>query len=70
MCDADYDGCTGYDKYEGGARASLIAYEEPKPEPQPVVTEPPKPTNTTLTNQWGSLTLENEQLSALQKAVL
>lgn len=34
-CDADYDGCSGYDKYDGGARAKLIpAVIETKPEAQ------------------------------------
>lgn len=32
-CSADYDGCTGLDKSEGGARAELTRYYEPKPEP-------------------------------------
>ncbi len=34
-CDADYDGCSGYDKYDGGARAKLIpAQKETKVETQ------------------------------------
>ena len=34
-CDADYDGCTGYDKAGGGARAQLIRYYAPEPVPEP-----------------------------------
>lgn len=44
ICDADYDGCTGYDKHGGGARARLERYYEPEPEPAPEPqTTPPTP---------------------------
>jgi len=45
-CDADYDGCTGYDKHGGGARARLERYYEPEPVvPEMEPTQPvPEPT--------------------------
>lgn len=53
VCDADYDGTTGYDKNGGGSRGQLIQYEEeevsvtqkvplnPQPEPIMVVQKTP-----------------------------
>jgi hypothetical protein len=46
VCDADYDGCTGYDKHGGGARGRLIRYV---PEPEPSVLENTTTNTTTLT---------------------
>jgi hypothetical protein len=41
-CDADYDGTTGYDKYEGGSRGQLISYvEEEVSVTQEVTPSPP-----------------------------
>ena len=37
-CDADYDGCTGYDKYDGGARAKLTPAKKETTEPKVNVT--------------------------------
>lgn len=42
FCDADFDGCTGYDKHGGGARARLYRYV-PEPEPEPVPEPEPEP---------------------------
>lgn len=47
-CDADYDGCTGYDKYGGGARARLTRYYEPEPEPPVEVVPPAEPKSVTV----------------------
>jgi len=43
-CDADYDGCTGYDKHGRGARAKLHRFTpQPKPAPQPSPEPVPAP---------------------------
>jgi nitrite reductase/ring-hydroxylating ferredoxin subunit len=69
ICDADYDGCTGAEKHGSGARAWLSPYEEPEPvQAQEVVEnvtiEPP--TNTTITSDWGVITVDNKHLELLQ----
>jgi nitrite reductase/ring-hydroxylating ferredoxin subunit len=57
-CDADYDGCTGYDKYQGGARGQLEAYTEP----EPTVTNNDSTTNMTTNTTTPILTpLEKAQ---------
>ena len=69
VCDSDFDGCTGADKHADGAWGWLSPYEEPEPV---VVTEyvAPQPTHTTISNQWGSITLENHKANALQNAAI
>ncbi|MFA0833569.1 MAG: hypothetical protein ACC609_06135 [Methanobacterium formicicum] len=67
-CDADYDGCTGYDKYEGGARAKLIPAVVEKEEPENVnaqSTEQPAATpETNNTTSTANKTVNSSELTS------
>ena len=65
ICDADYDGCTGYDKSAYGARAQLIPATKETPEPVNVTaqsTEEPAVLETNNTTSNSSTTVELEEL--------
>ena len=75
ICDADYDGCTGYDKYEGGARAKLIpAQKETKVETQAAestqATEPAKPADNPPANSTENSTVTNGTQNATSKSLI
>lgn len=77
-CDADYDGCSGYDKYDGGARARLIpAVKDTVPEtqaasqstettPQPAAQETANSTSNSTLNS----TVNNESQNLTSKSLI
>jgi hypothetical protein len=69
ICDADYDGCSGYDKSAGGARAKLIAAQkETKPETQAATesTESTQPSvqETANTTPNSTVNMESQNLTS------
>jgi len=59
ICDADYDGCTGYDKFGAGARARLIPAVLKEPEVAAQSTEETSEQNTNNTTVTPNATAES-----------
>ncbi len=73
ICDADYDGCSGYDKSAYGARAKLIAAQkETKPETQAATqsNETTKPAAQVTTNTTPNSTINMESQNLTSKSLI
>lgn len=72
-CDADYDGCSGYDKYDYGARAKLIpAQKETKPEAKAATqsTETTQPAAQKTANSTSNSTVNYESQNLTSKSLI
>lgn len=71
ICDADYDGCTGYDKSGSGARARLIpAVLEKEPEVTAQSTEETSVQNTNNTTVTPNATVESPEPELPSKSLV
>lgn len=71
VCDADYDGCTGYDKSGSGARARLIpAVLEEEPEVTAQSTEETSVQNTNNTTVTPNATVESPEPEITSKSLV